>query len=173
MGEKQARFNKNKILFTIFIVASCICVAFFVMSIMVLNYTNAFEKEIIVDSENVTIEDMSIVNLALHPGESVEYHVSFKSRVSGKYRVDIEFIESENGDLKNFINVSIVDNETAIYDKGLNDALAGEGLSHNCQLEANKPYTLDIKYLMPKTAGNEAMGAKASFKVKFTIQRIL
>ena len=90
----------------------------------------------------------------------------------GVYAAAVCFDEVTDGGLKNFIIVTIKNGDTVIYEDGLTQTLSGDNVVFNCDIKANETYVLDIKYLMPIEAGNDAMNTRASFNIEFTIELI-
>lgn len=172
MSKSGAENNHNRRFMTILIAITLACIAFFVISLISTCANNGYEKEIIIVQDGETVEDMQIKGLEVHPSESVDYKVLFKAKVTGTYNINMDFTEVEDGGLKEFIVVTIKNGDTLIYEQSLLETLSGEAISFDCNITANEPYVIDVKYKMPIEVGNEAMNAKASFDIKFTIKMI-
>jgi hypothetical protein len=84
----------------------------------------------------------------------------------------MDFTETKDEGLKDFIIVVIKSGDTIIYEKVLSEALLGESVVFDCDINANEPYVLDVQYKMPSDVGNEAMNTKTSFDIKFTIEMV-
>ncbi len=171
LSERQEGIQYNRRFTITLMIVTVVCVIFFITSMIIHCTTDCFKKQIVIESEGVTVDNMQIERLCLHPGDSVDYKVILKSKVSGGYSVTIDFDEIEDGGLKNFIIISIKDGETLVYNKGLDEALSGDDVVFECDIKANEDYVLDIKYLMPIESGNDAMNTRTSFNIEFTIQR--
>ena len=172
MGEQQDNKQPNRKFRTTLMIITIVCLIFFILATIFTCSSNGFEKQIVLERDGKTVENMQIKELGLHPGESVDYKVLIKTKATGTYRVSMDFDEIEDGGLKNFIIVTIKSGDTVIYEDGLTQTLSGDNVVFNCDIKANETYVLDIKYLMPIEAGNDAMNTRASFNIEFTIELI-
>lgn len=172
MSEKQeTKQPSNKRLMTILIIVTTICIIFFILSLAFTCGTGGFKKEITIVQDGVTIDNMEIKALQIHPGESVDYQVWLNSKASGNYSLVMKFNETVDGGLKEFITVNIIDSSYNVI-KGLDEILSGDQVEFVCGITADKPYIIDVKYKMPIQTGNEAMNTNASFNIEFVIQKV-
>ncbi len=172
MSKKDVKNNQNRRLMIILLAVTCLCVAFFVIATAVTCSKDGFKKEIVLVQDGTTVDSMQIKDLSVHPGKSVDYQVYLKTGVTGSYRVQMNFKEKVDGGLKQFIVASVKSNQLVVLEEKLDKVLSDKIVVFNCNITADKPYVLDIKYLMPEQTGNEAMGTNASFDIEFTIDMV-
>ena len=173
-NEKTTKQNtkSNRLLIVLSIIA-LICLIFCIVSNCYICSVYNFKKEITIAKNGTTIDSMEIKALSLHPGESVDYQVVLNSKVSGTYEVTFEFNEKLDGGLKEFIIVTINDGDKNILNKGLSNVFEDGKVTFNCNIVANKPYVIDVSYLMPEDVDNNAMGTTANFQINFNIVLVL
>ena len=119
---------------------------------------------------NVTSNNQRIIefsNLALIPGQSVEYDVNLTSETDVEARVTLQFVRDESVDngLEKYVYARIKLGGEVLCDAILEEIIAGEPLKLVCNVGADTPKTLNITYYMLDSVGNEAMNAEASFEL--------
>ena len=159
------RRRARNILILILIIYTLVGIAFF---FFVRQVQRDFKEEMTVEIHGNTTSVLAVDNLNLKPGEYREYAVNLKSDADVEYTIDLDFVETDDGGLKNFINTEIrCLDET--HTKPLYDLLNGEEkITFNCQLQKNVVTQIFIRYYMPIETGNEAQGTAANFNVVLT-----
>ena len=66
-----------------------------------------FPERITVTEDGVTDSILPIRDLKLHPSESKEYSVNLVCLASGFYHIYLNFEETQDGGMKQFVNVSV------------------------------------------------------------------
>ena len=134
---------------------------------------NEFESEIYLESGGVTTADLDFNVRSLTPGSSVEYSVNLVGKIDGEFTVSLDFITVEDGDLKDYITVSVeCGGETALDAVPLTELLdrTEEDLTtFNLDMKRDRKEVINIRYDMIE-ADVEAMGASIDFNVKFRAQ---
>ena len=134
-----------------------------------------FPKDITVDEGGVTETILAVRDLKLNPTESKEYSVNLFCAASGGYDISLDYEETVNGRLKQFVSVTIKANDTVVYEGGLMALLDGnEVIRFNGELrnkKDEKPLVLTIIYHMPRSVGNEAQGTYADFDIHLSIKK--
>ncbi|MBO6263022.1 MAG: hypothetical protein J6N93_01950 [Clostridia bacterium] len=127
-----------------------------------------FSEEITVEIHGTTTSVLTVDDLNLKPGEYREYAVNLKSDVDIEYTIDLDFVETDDGGLKNFINTEIKCLDET-HTKALCDLLNGEDkITFKCPLQKDVVTQIVIRYYMPIETGNEAQGTAADFNVVLT-----
>lgn len=166
---KKQNTKSNRLLIVLSIIA-LICLIFCIVTNCYVCSIDNFRKEIKIVKDGTTLDSMEIKSLSLHPGETVDYQVVLNATVSGNYSVTFDFFEKEDGGLKRFIFVLISDGDKNILNKGLSNVFEDGKVTFNCNIVANKPYVIDVSYLMPENVDNNAMGTTANFLINFSIE---
>ena len=120
---------------------------------------------ITLDSETSTERTLSYSANGLIPGDEREYSVNIKVPAGGKYTLSLDFEETRDRGLKEFINVDL-DWEGATYSATLSALLASEPVIFSVDIGGAKTTVLKIKYSMPSSVGNEAKNATCDFDIK-------
>lgn len=109
-------------------------------------------------------------DLALLPGEESNYTLAVKSGKSQKYRLDLDFCETEQAQtLKNYAYVRIQMGEDILCDKLLAELLDGEALSFGVDFTDADRNEVQITYYLPRETGNEVQGAEAFFELRIAV----
>ncbi|MBR2377321.1 MAG: hypothetical protein IKA85_06115 [Clostridia bacterium] len=169
--EKVQKPTRNRLLIILSII-TLVSIIFFIASTCYICSRDGFKKEIKIVQDGTTIDSLEIKSLNMHPGEIVNYQVVLNSTASGNYEVVMNFKEKEDGGLKNFIIVTIMDGNKEILNKKLSEVFTDGKIKMNCNITAFKSYVIDIKYTMPVETGNDAMSTNASFDIEFTIDMV-
>ena len=133
-----------------------------------------FPENITVKENGVTEGIMEVRDLVLSPTESREYSVNLFCDASGSYYIDLDFEETADGGLKQFIKVIISADGHPVYNGPLTDLLDGdEVISFEGELLSSdkEPFVVTVRYFMPYDVGNEAMGTYADFDVHIKIKK--
>ena len=159
--------------FQIMIVAMLVVSILAVMFIFFLDRAHGeFRDNVRVRSVGRTEKVMAIQNLQLNPTEKEEYTVDFTCDASGGYDFSIEYIETEDGGMKHFVNVTMYFSDEAIYTGSLAELIDSDvTVSFVGELHETKPTTVKFVYEMPYETGNEAQGTWADFKIRFSVEK--
>lgn len=130
---------------------------------------NDFPKEITVEVNGTTTSLLKIGEFNLKPGEDREYVVNLKSKVSGDYKINLDFTEITYSELKRFINVEIIVRDDESYYRTLSELLdSEEKIEFMSSLKWDMATRILIRFHMPIEVGNEAQGTVADFNVVLT-----
>ena len=172
MSEKKVENKLSRRLMIILITVTAVCVAFFIIATAITCSKDGFKKEIMLVQNGTTVDNMEIKDLSIHPGESVDYQVLLKTKASGNYKVVMNFKETADGGLKEFMVVTVKSNQIIVLSEKLDQVFNDQTVEFTCGITADKHYIIDIKYAMPAETGNEAMSTNASFTIEFTIDMV-
>lgn len=117
------------------------------------------------DGETTAVE---FENLALVPGDMVEYTVKFKGNYHKRYDVLLDFSEKEEKTLKYFARVKIISNDEIIYDDLLATILGDDAIALPVDFKEDKNTELTVVYYLPAEVGNEAKNAEAMVEMLIT-----
>lgn len=107
-------------------------------------------------------------SLELVPGESCEYTIQLKSTNAKKYDLSFDFVEVEDGGLKNFACVKITSGGEILYDDLILAAFEKNDFVFPVDFKEGKNTEINIIYYMPVDVGNEAKNTNALFKLLLT-----
>ena len=104
---------------------------------------------------------------ALHlvPGESCEYGIRILKRSTDTLDLTLDFVENDDGALKNYARVKILAQESVIYDDLLVNALDNESILLSVDFKEKKNTELQILYYLPMEVGNEAKNTESEFSL--------
>ena len=108
------------------------------------------------DSKPIKFEALKLV-----PGDECEYTVKLVRGGADKYNLKMDFVETEDGMLKNFARVKIITGGNVVYDELLADTIENENIMLPIDLKKEKSKELRIVYYLPLDVGNEAKNAEA------------
>ncbi len=107
-------------------------------------------------------------NLCLVPGASCEYVIKLKGDNAKKYDLSLDFVETEEKNLKNFAYVKIISNGEVVCDELLATVFENESIALPVDFTEQKNTELTIVYYLPAYVGNEAKNAEAVFELLLT-----
>ena len=119
--------------------------------------------------EDGKTQALEFENLCLVPGQSCEYTLKLIRDRAETYRLNLDFVETDEGILKNFARVKLIssDGET-ICDDLLVNVFDGGDIVLDVDLSQNRNTELTVVYYLPDDIGNEAKGAEAFFELQIT-----
>ncbi|MBQ7378962.1 MAG: hypothetical protein IJW70_04690 [Clostridia bacterium] len=123
------------------------------------------DDEIVVDLASESTQVIEFENLCLIPGESCEYTITLKGEHADRYELLFDFVELEEGTLKNFARVKIQSGDKVLYDELLAAAFEQEHLALPVDFDRKQNTELTIIYYLPIEVGNEAKNAGAVFEL--------
>ena len=131
-----------------------------------------------------TVEDTSVIrvslneneseavgfeNLALVPGQSCEYTLKLKRGSEPEYDLTLDFVETEDKNLKKFARVQILSGEEIVCDELLETVLdENKTIVLPVNFSEQQNTELKVKYYLPLEVGNEAKNAEALFHLRLT-----
>lgn len=138
--------------------------------------------EITIDGEEKDEHKFTIENLNLAPGEQVKNEIRLNFVSESTYKLTFEFIETEDGELKNYVDVTLNYGETALCEnKLLNNVFkdGAIGTTYTHEEEGGEVVPLIIIYKMPELVGDgltnqaqqQIMGSSTKFDLKITVER--
>lgn len=107
-------------------------------------------------------------DLSLVPGDESEYIIKLKKSGTEKYELNLDFVETEDKNLKNFARVKILAGDRTVFDKLLADAFNDNNIDLPVDFGIDQNTELAIVYYLPEEIGNEAKNAEARFKLVLT-----
>ncbi len=133
---------------------------------------SGFQEDITVKADGVTEKIMSVRDLKLSPTEKKEYSVNFYCAASGLYSMTVDYMEKEDGGMKNYVNVDVIFGDEVLYEGRLSELLDGDVLvKFDGQLHESEPLTVSFIYEMPREIGNEAQGTWSDFDIRFIVEK--
>ena len=133
-----------------------------------------FPKDITVDSDGETESILPVRDLTLHPTESREYNVNLFCLASGSYYIYLDYGETVDGGLKEFVDVTVSCGDDIIYEGGLAELLDTDivlDFEGELRSKDEPPLVLSFKYEMPAAVGNEAQGTYSDFDINLKIKK--
>ena len=108
--------------------------------------------------------------LQMKPGDSKEYVLSIGSELPGDCTMTIDFAETDDGKLKDFVYVVVEANGEVLCDKLLRDLFeAEEPIEFECKIKKYERYDVKVKYYMPLEVDNSAKNTHSDFMIKITV----
>ena len=102
----------------------------------------------------------------LVPGDQCEYDIVLKAENTPEYDLKFDFIEIEEGTLKNYARVKICSEDKELYDGLLSDAIENVEFVLHVDFKKGENTKFKIVYYLPLEVGNEAKNAEALFELK-------
>lgn len=108
--------------------------------------------------------------LQMKPGDSKEYVLSIGSELPGDCVMTIDFTETDDGKLKDFVYVVVEANGKVLCDKLLRDLFeAEEPIELDCKINKYERFDVKVKYYMPIEVDNSAKNTHSDFMIKITV----
>ncbi len=120
-------------------------------------------------AEDGATETVAFEGLALIPGSFSEYTVKLRSDGAKRCSLTMDFVETQQGTLKDLARVKIVSEGTVLYDELLSDLFEGDGISLPVRFGQDKTACIKIVYYLPADVGSEAKDAKTTFDLRLTV----
>lgn len=140
-----------------------------VLVALLLSTNDKLVKNVKLVEDGITKEELKFIANGLHPGDEKTYTLNLTSKIAGDYTVNFEFIEEKNGQLKNFIWVTLSYGDES-YTYLLADLLDGQDVAFICHISKDAA-VITVKFDMPLDTGNEAQGTSADFFASLVIER--
>lgn len=141
-----------------------------VLVALLLSTNDKLVKNIKLKENDIVQKNLEFVANGIHPGDPPkEYTLNITSKNAGDYDIVFDFIEEKNGQLKNFIDVTL-EYEGTSYTYKLAELLDGQTVQFTCHV-SNEPAIIFVRFVMPEEVGNEAQGTSADFFASLTITR--
>ncbi|MCH5152453.1 MAG: hypothetical protein J1F68_00625 [Clostridiales bacterium] len=136
---------------------------------VLLTTDNDLMKDITLNDNDITREKLEFSASGLNPGDVREYTINLKGKSAGTYMLNFDFVEVDNGALKNYVDVALQYGQDC-YTYRLSELLEGKTVSFNCRIGA-KTTVIKVIYSMPLDTGNEAQNATTHFTVNLTAEK--
>ena len=134
-----------------------------------------FVKNITVVENGMVVDKLEMVAHGLNPGTEKVFTVNLgcAEGMEGDYQTTIDFAETDESPLKEFVNVEITLNGKVVYTGMLSDLLKEETqqISFRTDLVAKSPSKIVFRYSVDESIGNEAMDKNAIFDVLITAKK--
>ena len=146
-----------------------------IMSVMLITFLGQahedFPKNITINADETTESVYAIRNLRLTPAQQEKYVVNLVCAASGRYHIYLEYDETDDGGMKEYVIVTVQSGEQTVYQGPLTTLLDGYEVAFDGELKSDDPLPVTICYEMPYTVGNEAMGTYVDFDVCIQIEK--
>lgn len=122
-----------------------------------------------VSLDNEETEAVAFETLSLIPGASCEYTIKLKKGSQKAYNLTLDFVETEDHNLKKFARVQILSDGETVCDELLAKVLdEGEHIVLPVDFQKDQNTELTVRYYLPLEVGNEAKNAEALFHLRLT-----
>ena len=146
-----------------FIISSVIAVT--LVAVFSIYFIGNRERPIKIYKDEQIFEEIKVEFNNFNPGDEKKYTLKFKGVDDGKYSIDFDFVETEVGELKNYLDFVIKMNGEEVVDCPFIEVLSGErDINFELMISAREVVEFEICYRLPETVGNEAQNAEADFK---------
>lgn len=158
---------KSKLMRIMLVIGSALIIVG--VSIMTWMLATADERNVIKvsldegDSKPVKFEALSLV-----PGDECEYTVKLVRGGADKFDLELDFIETGDGTLKNYARAKIIVDGSVVHDDLLANTLEDEHILLSVDFSEDKNTEFQIVYYLPLDVGNEAKNAEALFGLMLT-----
>ena len=132
-------------------------------------YNSRRSGNIIVEIEEGETSVVEFEKLGLVPGQSVEYKLSLSTKDGPTNGIYLNFSETEDSPLKDFVKAKITINDVVICDDLLVDLFDESNILYEIDIY-NSDCDIVIVYYMPAEVGNEAENAEAWFDLLITAE---
>ena len=99
---------KNRSLNMLIVGMLVLCALSVTLAVFLYEAHEEFDDRIVVNEDGVTESIIPVRDLMLVPTETKEYSVDFFCAASGTYEFDVSYVETEDGGMKSFVNVTSV-----------------------------------------------------------------
>ena len=140
-----------------------------IWTVVLLTTNNEFVKDITLNEKDITHETLEFSAGGLKPGDVREYKINLKGKSAGIYTLKLDFVETDNGALKNYVDVALQYGGKSFTYK-LSELLEGKTVSFECHI-GTKATVIELIYSIPQDIGNEAQKATCDFKVNLTAEK--
>ena len=161
----------SKFITFLFIATAVISVLFAGLMIYIFVLKDNILDDVVLVRDGVNEVELVVDDLQLTPGATKQYNVVLKSKETGNYTLDIIYVETVDGGMKQFVDVQIFYGEQIIYDGTLTDLLGGREILQELALESGVLYDLTFVYSMSDEVGNEAQKTTTSFDINVAIMK--
>lgn len=141
-----------------------------ILIIYLLSDCNGVDGTIVIESDGVASEEITVENLELYPGDCKTVELAILSKVSGTYNFSLKFNEVADGGLKQFVIVDVYYDDEIISSETLSSLLGGKDINFDCNVEVSTRSVLKIIYKMPIETDDTAQDTTSSFIVALKIE---
>lgn len=163
---------KNRSFYILITAMVLLSIMAFILIAYIFRADQKFEGSIMVKENGITETLIPVRDLVLSPGVEKDYDVKLICDATGTYDVYLNFVEVEDGGMKEFVLVAVELDGKQVYEGSLTE-LIDEGVTIEtvCELKSNDPVDVTFKYTMPLDTGNEAQGTFSTFDVHVVIEK--
>ena len=163
---------KNRSLNMLIVGMLVLCALSVTLAVFLYEAHEEFDDRIVVNEDGVTESIIPVRDLMLVPTETKEYSVDFFCAASGTYEFDVSYVETEDGGMKSFVNVTLTFDDEVIYHGPLAELLdTDKVIEFDGYLNDDDPVRVLFAYEMPYEIGNEAQGTWSDFNIVFAIKK--
>ena len=139
------------------------------MALTLASPNSSFIKEVTLNDDGVE-QELEMSANGLIPGDSREYTLNLKGQSTGDYLLNFEFVELNDGALKNFVKVTLqCGDKSDTYN--LSDLLGGQVATLKIKTIAKQTTVVKVIYSIPSEVGNEAQNATVDFTVNLSADK--
>ena len=164
---------KNK---RVHILFGILVISVIITSIFVFFYTFIIPRDgdpIKIYKDQEIHEEIKVSFNNFKPGDEEKYTLKFIGQYSAIHSINFDFIETNNGKLKDFLIVEIKINDDKICTYPLKELLNGDKrISLEKEILEKEILYFEVSYKMPVTVGNEAQNTKGSYNIIITINEL-
>lgn len=161
--------KKNKILFVVIsIFVVCLILAIFIPFMFGKYYNNIFTI-----TSNYTLHNnvINVDELDIKPGNEEVINIDLSCNIRGTYKVLLNFIETSDGTLKDYLVVTIKEGSNTILKEPLKDVLGRSDIYIKDNFCKGESINFVIIYTLPEDIGNEAQGISTTFDIEIIIKQ--
>ena len=141
------------------------------MAITLTSSDEEFVKNITLNDKEVTKENIEFSANGLNPGETKQYTINLAGSSSGEYAFTLDFVEQQDGALKDYVDVTVWYGEESQTFK-LSELLNGRSINFRYTFDTHGKAVIKIAYSIPIEIGNEAQNVTSDFTVTITVKNI-
>lgn len=147
------------------------CIAAITLAFVVFNKNSESSNLITLSIDGEETKTLSFESLSLLPGESKDFFIDFKSSLSNKYVVNLDFQKLEDNGLDEYVTVEVNTGNYECKSTLTNLFSKTEKISFNLDYSDSLNKQIQIKYLLPSNIGNEAQGKISNFNIVVGINK--
>lgn len=163
--------KKGKINILIFCTIALVIIAM-VFIMYILDANKSFNNRIVIRNNGKAHEILEVSDLSLLPSQSKDYEIELVSMLEGNFDLAFDFKQSNDGNLSEFVDVSIKVGEEVYFEGKLSELFAVDNVvTMTLYLDKTDPQIIVITYSMDSEVGNEAKNTYSTFVIDLTIER--
>ncbi len=139
---------------------------------LVVRDTTVTSKDIYIEANGTTQQNLVFSSLSLDPGEETSYSVYIMAKKSGTYSITLTFDEITDGGLKNYVNAELECGGKRVIKPLYALFEDGDTTTFNCLLTAYEKTAILVRFSVPDSAGNETQRLTADFNILLTAKAV-